>query len=155
MSINVIISKCKKHLEDTDKSGTIIESFLSEFLLITIHREYELFIKKSFIEKINKSKDDEIISYITDMTKRKTSINIEYLKETLEKFNKIYKDEFVKQLESREVNHYNSIISNRIIVAHKEPVTISIKDLAEWHEFAKNVPEKFSISLLHNTKLWT
>ena len=121
MSINVIISKCKKHLEDTDKSGTIIESFLSEFLLITIHREYELFIKKSFIEKINKSKDDEIISYITDMTKRKTSINIEYLKETLEKFNKIYKDEFVKQLESREVNHYNSIISNRIIVAHKEP----------------------------------
>ena len=120
MSINVIISKCKKHLEDTDKSGTIIESFLSEFLLITIHREYELFIKKSFIEKINKSKDDEIISYITDMTKRKTSINIEYLKETLEKFNKIYKDEFVKQLESREVNHYNSIISNRIIVAQTE-----------------------------------
>ena len=32
-------------------------------------------LKKSFIEKINKSKDDEIISYKTLMTKRKTSIN--------------------------------------------------------------------------------
>ena len=142
------ISTCRKHLEDTNQIGTKIEHFLSEFLLITIHREYELSIKESFMYKINKSKDKEIISYIVNMTKRKTSIQREELGNNLSMFNKTYRKKFNDQLKPREISHYDSIVSNRITVAHKEPVMITIKDLMEWHVLAQNVPKKFSYVLL-------
>ena len=86
--------------------------------------------------------------YIVNMTKRKTSIQREELRKNLGMFNKTYAKKFNDQLELRESSHYDSIVSNRITVAHKEPVMITIKDLMEWHELAQNVPKKFSNVLL-------
>ena len=152
VNLNDIISKCENHLYDTETSGTDIEYFLTEFLLITIHREYELYIKNCIINKISKSNgDDEVISYVENLIKYKSGIKLDLIKQILKSFNENYVKKFTDVINDSEIRSYCGITSSRITVAHKEPVDITISDLKDWHALAKNIPEKFSDVLL-NTK---
>ena len=152
INLNDIISKCENHLFDTETYGTNIECFLTEFLLITIHREYELYIKNCIINKISKSTgDDEVISYVENLIKYKSGIKLDKIKNILKSFNANYAEKFADVISNSEIRSYNSIISNRITVAHKKPVDMTISNLKDWHALAKNIPKKFSDVLL-NTK---
>ena len=157
VNLNDIILKCENHLFDTETYGTDIEYFLTEFLLITIHREYELCIKKCIINKISKSNgDDEVISYVENLIKYKSGIKLDLIKQILKSFNENYVKKFADVISASEIRSYSSITSNRITVAHKKPVDITISDLKDWHTLAKNIPKKFSDVLLNTeSTIWT
>ena len=151
INLNDVISKCENHLFYTETYGTEIEYFLTEFLLITIHREYELYIKNCIKNKISKNNDDDVISYVENLTKYQSGIKLKRIKNILESFNTNYVEKFNNVIRDSEIRSYCGITSNRITVAHKKPVYITITDLKDWHALAKNIPKKFSDVLL-NTK---
>ena len=128
-----MIENCKTHIIESKKQGSIIEQYLIQFLLISICREYESYLKKTIQNIIEKRSDDKIANYVYSLIERRPILKYSILENILSVFDIKYKQIFRDDTSNIQRTYFNNIRYNRNLVAHGDPVHITFGDVVDWH----------------------
>ena len=145
------IIESKKHIVESKRQGSIIEEYMIHFLLISIYREYELYIKKTIRDIIEERSDDEIANYVYSLIEYGSILTYPKLRGILSEFNIKYGKIFDDSISQIRRESLNSIRYNRNLVAHGNPVYITFGDVVNWHHESRKIINTFFNIL--NTKL--
>jgi hypothetical protein len=143
------ITTCKKHLEKPENRQPEIEAYLTRYLLILIYAAYEQKIRDILFEKAGSISDSSLSSFIKSLTVTVTRrIRSADLNNLLERFSSEHKAEFSRtsQTNSKAWQAYNSIVSNRNIIAHDaaQSVTMTFEDLEKGFRESLKVLDAFA-----------
>ncbi len=129
--IDQAMATCKTHLDATGSRNTEIESMLVGYLLAIIYAEFEKKLKKLVAHRASRTKDAEIISFCSAVTKYVLrSINIGDIKGALAHFAPSYKDAFKDAVEGMPIHAaYDNIVLNRHGVAHVAGTNLTFSEL--------------------------
>jgi hypothetical protein len=130
------LEKTKQHLQTTSSFGTVVESYLTNSLLIAIYAEFEgriktiinAFVNSNFSSKYNGS---FFIPYVENLVRRlKTS---ELTENILSKLGPDFVKNFKQKINENQncESAYNNIIINRNKIAHGEESNITFRELEE------------------------
>ncbi len=139
-NIDTIIKTCENHILTTNTGGTEIESVITKYLLIYICGVYEIEIKKMLVERAARAKDQEITSFITNVTKTFRNLKIRDIKGILKYFSDSYKQTFASKIDNTEAEaRYSNIVQNRHSIAHGIDINITLLELVESYNKADAV----------------
>lgn len=132
--------------------GTEMEFFLTGFILICISSDYEKKIKDAVAKKFDMITDPELYTYMNNKNySLRNNAAFDQLKEILGNFNKKKKDEFHKETDcTHQKDDYNTIISNRNLVAHGRIPNTTFYEVKNMYENSKPILEKF-LNILNAT----
>lgn len=121
---------CEYHLDNTASSGSEIESYLTQHILVILCAEMQQEIY-NFVEFMAKSiSDNKVQSFINSSSRRVLrSVKKEEIASFMGLFGKDIKDRFNSQIEEKIVTDYNNAVINRHNVAHKQGAQVSLNDL--------------------------
>jgi hypothetical protein len=130
--IDDTIKECKKHLVNTGKIGTQIESYFTRFLLVFICSEYEKEIEKVVINRANATGDTCIASYVAKTFRYTKHVKLPDLRgQVLGRFSVELKDNFNTKFGREEEASYENIITNRDSSAHGGILNMTFLELEE------------------------
>jgi hypothetical protein len=133
------IAICQKHLKDSKSEGTIIESYLTRYLLILIIAQFENQIYQIIKTNVQcKTGGQKINNYFEGRMKRDyKGVKASDLAKYLASYGTQCQDSFKKKINQdkhqRAVTFYNNLITNRHDTAHKEGSQISFRDLVNFY----------------------
>jgi hypothetical protein len=128
------IEECQKHLKDTEASGTIIESYLTQHLLVLLSADMQQAIYECLDKKAENVDPESIRLFLSSAGRslvrgvKKSAIAgfVKYFgKDAKQKF-----DDCLKNKE-QEVTHYGNAIENRDSVAHKQGVQVTFSEIKQ------------------------
>ena len=114
-----MLKKIETHLKTTKTEDSIIDTYLTEYLLIRLYAECENELKEAVSTRVSKVNDHEIKSFILTGYNIKVH-RVDGLKSNiLKRFSDKYPTEFDKKIMGKtEVQDFANMITNRHILAH-------------------------------------
>lgn len=147
--LEAVIDSCRSHLLQTNTANTEIESYITKFLLVQLCGEYEHEIKRIVSERVQRTNDQEIITFVINSV-RIQSIKVSDLKgNILERFHQDCANLFSEKISSidESVRRYDNIIQNRNRAAHGENIDMTFNEIPNSHAHALIILQAFSDSL--------
>lgn len=147
-------AECKAHIVEQQLTGTPIEFFLTQYLLVLMSADIQDEITRISISTITLSPDSRHLEkFVTEsIGKLFRSVGKSELAGLLGYFSEKVKDDFNRQLNERDVSFYSNAITARHKVAHKSGSDISFDELEKAIISAVNIIAAYEDSLqnLHN-----
>lgn len=117
----------KKHLEEHGSSGSLIESFLVQYLLVSFYSEMEERVKETIKSRLHFKGDKKLENFVykthESMIKR---IKKSDIKDIVLLFGDDCKDKFGGSISEMDISLYSSAIENRHITSHGSGGTITL-----------------------------
>ena len=134
---------CQNHLNTTNGKGTEIESYLTQFLLVSICGRYEKEIERIVNQRAEKSGDVELASFVKETMEAYKHLKLDAVRgKILKKFSEKYADLFDAKIMGKDSQiYYQNIVINRDASAHGGIVNMTFDDLVKAHGHAKEVLE--------------
>jgi hypothetical protein len=131
------LDECRQHVDSTSSSGTEIEAFLSQYLLVLLCAEIQEEIYKVVEMRAVKCGDEEICAFTLASSKKiLRSVKIGELSGFVGSFGPGRKAKFSDLLDEKSIFQYNSAVDNRHSVAHKSGAQVTLADMADVIESA-------------------
>ena len=149
LRINTAFEDCKRHIDENKLSGTPIEFFLTQYLLVLLCANVQEEITKISIGAIKHSPECGYLEkYVTEsIGKLFRSVAKTELSGLLGHFSEEVKKDFNSRLNERDVSFYSNAISARHEVAHKSGTSISFGDIEKGINGAKKIIDAYESSL--------
>ena len=128
------IEECQEHLEDTKASGTVIESYLSQHLLVLLSADMEQAISECLDKKAKQESQKSIQEYISstrrNIVRGVTKSDIagfvkRFGTDASQKFDDCLKEK------GQEVTLYGNAIKKRNSVAHEQGVKVTFPEIKQ------------------------
>jgi hypothetical protein len=134
--IDQAIEKCQQLLTQTGATGTEVEAFLTDYLLILTYASFEEEIKKIIARRAAKVNDPPLESFINSTLKVIfRSMLTSELAKLLACFGSDYRARFkIKVDGTKAETFFNNIITNRHSVAHEGYSNVTFRELVEFYE---------------------
>ena len=154
LRINTAFEECKRHIEENKLSGTPIEFYLTQYLLVLLSADVQEEITKISIGSIKHSTECGYLEkYVTESIGRIfRSVAKTELSGLLAYFSEEVKKDFNNRLDERDISFYSNAISARHEVAHKIGTSISFGDLEKGINGAVKIIDAYEISLQNLNK---
>jgi len=134
---------------ETDSSGTEVEAFLSQYLLVVLCAEMQEEIYRIIEIRASRCGDDEICSFALASSRRiLRSVKVAELSGFVAGFGQGRKDRFSSALDERAILQYNSAVDNRHAVAHKSGAQVTLMDIKEIISSATLVLESVMAAII-------
>ncbi len=144
------LKECQEHLEATSTSGTVIESYLTQHILVLLSADmqqtiYGLLEKKA--ERVSEKSMQEYVSstrknIIREVTKSGiTGFVSRFGTDARRKF-----DDYLKNKE-QEISYYSNAIENRDSVAHKQGAQVTFPEILQAVAAAELILSAVKIAL--------
>ena len=148
LEIEYAIKLCDSHLCVTNSRGSDIEAYLTKYLLILICSNYENRIREMIIERVKRTNDLELISFV-DKTYRSFQryLRISEMRgNLLKRFSEQYVTEFDRKIIPNDdpAIKYNNIVENRHAAAHGGTVNMTFSELVDSYKIAEAVINSLS-----------
>jgi hypothetical protein len=125
------IDTCKVHLDSCGASGTEIESFLTQHVLVVLCADVQQEIYSILEARLNEVSDTELKNFsLTTGKKVFRSIGKKEISGFLGHFSPKAKAYLDKNISDQDVALYNSAVSRRHDVAHKTGTNITFRELS-------------------------
>ncbi|MDH3277147.1 MAG: HEPN domain-containing protein [Nitrosopumilus sp.] len=140
------LTTCIYHLNSTKTKGTLIESFLTQFLLVRICGQYEKEIERIVNERSQKFGDTDLAYFVKNTFQSHQHLKLDDIRgKILKKFNENMSIEFDSMIKNTEPEiRYRNIVTNRDAGAHGGTVNMTFDELILSHNQAKKVLEALS-----------
>lgn len=102
-----------QHLDQTGSRYTIIENQLTRFMLVHMCGHYETEIKGIILNRVEKSGDPGVTSYVKFPLERRAPMHPDSLKSVLKRFGGECLDRFVQNTTEADLHQYANIVVNR------------------------------------------
>lgn len=151
--IDNAISTCKQHVENLDPTNfkdKELETYLVAGLVVLIVSEYEEYLESLFIKRAELCGDIHAANYIKKTLSQKfRSPDLSKISETLNRFDGMYKDAFMNNIEnSPEHAAWDSIMKARHAVVHKKgSLNLTFGELCSKYPLTKTVITNVEASL--------
>ena len=146
--VDRVVGQWKKLLEDNDLLATPYESRLVRFLLVYMCGRYERVVDALIVERARRSGDLSLASYVKNAYKKRREPRWKHLQnDILESFGAEHRKWFVDNVTVTAKNSYDSLIDNRNLSAHGNPINVSLDEIVLWHGYAKQVLGAFETAL--------
>ena len=126
---------CERHLNASGASGTEIESYLTQHILVILCAEMQQEIYRIAEVRAETSKDEDLVRYVSSSGRRiLRSIKKDEIATFIGMFGVEAKDRLNALVNDADVTIYNNAVSNRHDVAHKHGTQITFTELkdATW-----------------------
>lgn len=155
LRINTAFEECKRHIEENKLSGTRIESFLTQYLLVLLSADVQEEISKISIGAIKHSTECNYLEkYVTNSVEKTfRSVGVDKLSGLLANFGEELKQEFNSRLDEKDVSFYSNAIRARHEVAHKAGTSISFGDLEKGINCAAKIIDAYEGSMQNINKI--
>lgn len=136
-AIDELIVQCNTYLDDKNGRGELLESYLTQFLLVKIYQIFEERIREIVYARADKVGDTEVANFVKFSNKKFRGLFTSDLQKTLlKKFSESYANEFQERLSADNIGQkYNSLISNRHAISHTgNPIYATFDDTVSAYE---------------------
>lgn len=124
------IEDCEQHLATTGATGTAIESYLTQHILVLLCADMQQEIYRIVEERAKMVSDGRIESYVSLSCRRiLRSVRKDEIATFVGMFGSSAKDQLNALVADSEVTIYNNAVSNRHDVAHKSGAQITFREL--------------------------
>jgi len=132
---------CQNHLDSTNTTNSIIETFLVKFLLVRICGEYEKEIENIMSIRIQQANDSKLASFIFSRFEAYKHLKIKDIRQNiLARFAPSCLEHFNNSIAGTNIEQWcGSIVSNRDASAHGGIVNLPFDELVKFHTEAKNL----------------
>ena len=139
-NVDSLIAECNKELKKD--SNHFLQNSLTEFLIVKICGYYEKEIERIFFKRISKSCDKQTISFFKSKFESWRHLKLEnIIGELLGKYDENYKKEFNKLVDPFDKEKYNSLVTNRDLIAHGKNIETTFHEICLYHQAALNIFE--------------
>jgi hypothetical protein len=143
------LAECRQHVEATDSSGSEVEAFLAQYLLVILCAEMQEEMYRVVELRASKCGDDEMCSFALASSKKiLRSVKVGELTGFVGGFGPSRKDRFSSSLDERAILQYNSAVENRHSVAHKSGAQVTLSDMVGIIESAARVLDSALAALI-------
>lgn len=150
---NSVLEECRRHIDSTASTGTEVEAFLSQYLLVVLCAEMQEEMYRVVESRAKKCGDEGMCSFALASSKKiLRSVKTGELSGFVGGFGSARKGRFVDALDERTVFQYNSAVDNRHSVAHRSGAQVTLSDMAEIIAAAKRVLESALAALIDEEK---
>lgn len=124
------LEECRQHINETGSTGTEIESFLSQYLLVVLCAEMQEEMYRVVELRASKCGDDEMCCFVLASSKKiLRSVKFGELSGFVGGFGPDRKTRFSCALNDQAVFQYNSAIENRHSIAHRNGAQVTLSDM--------------------------
>ena len=133
-----MIEQIEEHLKATNTEFTIIDAYLTEYLLIRICTVCENELKNAVYERVNKNNDPELSNFVSNVRDVKLQ-NVHDLKgKILKRFSKQYSDAFDQKLKgTNAADDFKNLITNRNELVHGDRNNVQFSRLEATNVFSR------------------
>lgn len=135
------------YLNKAGSRHTIIEGHLTRFMLVHICGHYEVEIFRIITDRVKRSGDSGVSSYVAYLLDHRVPIHPNSLKGALRGFGAECLDRFLQGVEHDDLRQYRAIVENRNKSAHGRPIQVTFDDVCTRHANAKRVIDTFGHAL--------
>jgi len=150
LRIDEAIQACEAHLCATSSTGTLIESLLTQSLLVIMCAEFETAIENIVSDKCNCVPEKEIRQFFASCVGAVfRSTKSSELSGLLNRFDPEIKRAFLALTDENQVavTYFNNIVTNRHRAAHSSGSSITFRDAKEFYERGHVVLDMFRQAL--------
>ncbi len=146
--IDRALERCEAHCGSKEPIDFEVESLLTGALLILICAEFEMKFKDLILDRCSSVSDESIGKYVEEST-RIRSLRIGEVVKLIGRFGPSHRDEFRRRLgeNDRVMTMYDSILTNRNLVAHGEGSGATLRDVKRYYEEGHAVLDYFGDAL--------
>ena len=147
--IDAALERCDEHLSIAGAVDEVIESLLTQSLLILICAEFEKKYRELIIDRCSSVSDRSLRDYVENCTRTSfRSLKITEISGLLARFGSIHKAEFNRRLSEDGIKEsYDSILNNRNRIAHGDGSDVTFRDIKKYYEKRHVVLDCFRESL--------
>lgn len=144
------IDECQKHLDDTKTNGTLIESFLTNHLLVLFSADMQQAIYECLDKKAEQANEDSLVEYVSSTRK---NIIREVTKSGIagfvNRFGSGAKQKFDGCLRGKEqeITRYGNAIENRDSIAHRQGAQVTFLEIKQAVDAAEIILSAVAIAL--------
>lgn len=133
--------ECQSHLHESGAVGSLIESFLTEHILILLCADMQQDILDIADRRASKASDAALREFVSTAGKRVLRGQLKNeIAAFIGSFGTKYKRDFNAALDERDVQLYNNAVQERNLVAHhRHGSTIGFGELGEVIAAARNI----------------
>jgi hypothetical protein len=125
------LESCRAHVSETSSSGSEVEAFLAQYLLVSLCAEMQEEMYRVVELRAKKSGDDELCSFaLSSSRKILRSVKVSELAGFVGHFGVDRKRRFAESLDERATLQYNTAVDSRHSVAHKSGAQVTLSELA-------------------------
>jgi hypothetical protein len=134
--IDQAIEKCKELLAQPGATGTEVEAFLTNYLLILTYATFEEEVKKIIVRRAAKVNDRPLESFVNSSLKFVfRSMLTSELAKLLACFGSSYREKFRSRVNGTKAEtFFNNIITNRNRVAHEGYSNVTFREMLEFYQ---------------------
>ena len=134
------LEECEQHLSITGTTGTSIESYLTQHILVILCAEMQQEIYRIVKEKTAKHTNGPILQFISAAQVRMLrSVKTGEICGFLACFDTKHKELFNNSLTDQEIGAYNNAITDRHDVAHRQGANITFSELKNAFNIASKI----------------
>ena len=127
---NAAIEDCERHLATSGATGTEIESYLTQHILVLLCADMQQEIYQIAEERSRTANDTGLANYVSMSCRRiLRSVRKDEIAVFVGMFGMDAKDRLNELVEDSEVTLYNNAVSNRHDVAHRSGAQITFREL--------------------------
>lgn len=142
------LEECEQHLANTGATGTLVESYLTQHILVIMCAEMQQEIYGIVNQRAAKNTDLQLTRFVSSAQKKMLrSVMTSEVAGFLAHFQVEYKEEINKSLSEQEVTIYNNAVIDRHDVAHKQGANVSFDELKKACSVAIKILETVNITL--------
>ena len=116
-------------------------------MLVHICGHYEIEIFRIITDRVQRSGDDGVSSYVASLLDHRVPIHPSSLKGALRGFGAECLDKFLQDVGYDDLRQYRAIVENRNKSAHGRPIQVTFDDVCARHVNAKRVIYTFGRAL--------
>lgn len=134
------LEECRTHIDNTSSSGTEVEAFLAQYLLVALCSEMQEEVYRVVEMRATRCGDDELCSFVLSSSKKLLrSVKVSELSGFVGHFGVERKRRFMSSLDEMATMQYNSAVESRHSVAHRSGAQVTLSELETIVGVACNV----------------
>lgn len=141
------LGACERHLHGTKSFNTEIESFLVQYLLVVICREYENTIEALVEKRAGRAGDRHLTRFVKSATDNIfRSVKINEISGFLGRFGDDYKTKFNDFVQNNSDVHasFDNIVLNRHAITHRGMVQMTFNELSKSFDKSKRLLDEIA-----------
>ena len=144
--VDQAIEVCREHLKASEAEGTVIEAYLTRYLLILITASFEEEIRKIIVNRASKVDDGHLETFVGSCVGAVfRSVKTSEIAGLLNRFGGDYKKKFQDRVSgTTEETYFNNIVTIRHETAHSFGANVTFGELVKFYEKGHIVLDIFS-----------
>lgn len=149
------VDDCEQHLKDTGASGTEIEAYLTQYVLVVMCAEIEQAVHSILERRVAGTADPDLTRFALSSGQRVLrSVSKNELAGFVGRFGDHAKEKLDSLLDETEVTLYNNAVKARHDIAHSRGATLTFSELLKALEVADKVIDAVNQAMNHKSSVY-